>query len=49
ELLLLPHICFLIFATFVLQNPEEKTDIVTFKLEDVEYNRLGKNLTKVIE
>ncbi|CAG8722496.1 10311_t:CDS:1 [Gigaspora margarita] len=35
------------FATVVLQNPEEKTDIVTFKLEDVEYNRLGKNLTKV--
>ncbi|CAG8856804.1 1403_t:CDS:1, partial [Gigaspora margarita] len=34
------------FATVVLQNPEEKTDIVTFKLEDVEYNRLGKNLTK---
>ncbi|CAG8619473.1 5985_t:CDS:1, partial [Dentiscutata erythropus] len=34
-------------ATVILQNSNEKTNIVTFELESVKYNKLRKNLTKL--
>ncbi|RIB18242.1 hypothetical protein C2G38_2185116 [Gigaspora rosea] len=33
------------FASVLLQNSEEKTEVITFNLENVIYNKLGKNLT----
>ncbi|CAG8719455.1 2002_t:CDS:2 [Gigaspora margarita] len=35
------------FAIVILQNSEEKTEVVTFNLENVIYNKLSKNLTIV--
>ncbi|CAG8698512.1 28147_t:CDS:1 [Dentiscutata erythropus] len=34
-------------ATVILQTSEEKTNAVTFKLENVTYNKLRKNLTRL--